>query len=255
MKKATLTVLYLSVMFTLVGCGSSRNTAQEEPVQHIDNESAVAEVKAAPTTPATANNEQDFNASDLTNPEEKDSLSETGGEALEVALETESVNPDDPVIPTEPAISATITPTENPSVTPEPTLTGTPSVTPAPTRTETVSVTSEPARTEDPSVTSMPTQTENLSTTPTPTRTEDPSATPKPTLTENPSATPKPTLTENPSATPKPTLTENLSATPKPTLTERPSVTPTPTVTPTPVRGADEKTSNNGDTIQLPVAP
>ena len=219
MKKATLTVLYLSVMFTLVGCGASRNTAQEEPAQHIDNESAVVEVDAPPTTPATAYNEQDFSASDLMVPEEKDSLSETGGEALEVALETESGNSDDPVIPTEPAINATITPTESPSVTPEPTLTGTPSAI------------QEPTRTEDPSVTSMPTQTENPSTTPTPTRTEDPSVTPKPTLTESPSATPKPTLAE------------------------RPSVTPTPTVTPTPVRGADEKTSNNGDAIQLPVAP
>lgn len=246
MKKATLTVLYLSVMFTLVGCGASRNTAQEEPVQHSDNESAVVEVEAtptAPTTPATAYNEQDFSASDLMVPEEKDSLSETGGEALEVALETESGNSDDPVIPTDPTINATTTPTENPSVTPEPTLTGTPSATPAPTRTDTPSATSEPTRTEDPSVTSMPTQTENPSKTPTPTRTEDPSVTPTPTQAESPSVTPKPTLTESPSATPKPTLEE------------RPSVTPTPTVTPTPVRGADEKTSNNGDAIQLPVAP
>jgi Right handed beta helix region len=106
----------------------------------------------------------------------------------------------------------------SPTPSPDPTSAPTPKPTVAPT----------PAPTPSPDPTPAPTPKPTVAPTPVPTPSPDPTPapTPKPTVAPTPVPTPSPAPTSTPAPTPAPTVT--------PTPTRTPSSTPTPTPTPTP---------------------
>jgi hypothetical protein len=178
----------------------------------------------------TDNNNVDFAARTLPDPQDIDSESET---PIVTPTPSESLTPTPSLSPT-PTAQATLTETVTP--TPTETSTSTPTSTLTPTSTPTIAATATESPTSTPTATSTLTNTPTETPTPSPTSTEtptdSPTETPSPTATDTVTNSPTPTSVLSATTTVSPTVTGSI--TPSITETTTPTLTPTPTPAPLP---------------------